>query len=90
LLYDKGEEKSESNSKEEESDNSEDDDEDEAEATADSKEEMRLKWTVLDPKRGPAKVRNLLKEPVITALTCQVDFKYTWYRVLSQSFDWSI
>ena len=33
---------------------------------------------VLDPKRGRAKVENLLQEPVLSAITRQVDFNYTW------------
>lgn len=46
----------------------EDDEEDEA---------KHRKWTVLDPIKGPKMVDNLLKEPVLSAITRQSEFEYT-------------
>ena len=42
-------------------------------------DEKTAKWFVLDPKRGKAKVENLLQEPVISAIVRQTEFEYTWY-----------
>ncbi len=69
---------------EDDDDDDDDDKNDDKESEENNKEERKARWTVLDPKRGQNKVENLLKEPVLSALTRQVEFNYTWYVLNNQ------